>query len=507
MTSRTSKAAKGLSTSLLQYGILVVLQIILAPIVLKLAGQEVLGAYSIVMQIMGYGLLLDLGLSVAVGRYLAQSFSVDDKGFAFAKVFNIGRYFILATNLLTALFIFLIAENISNLVSADVKVLSDTRSSLLALAVWTVLRTPLLLYSHGLFASQNMARANIIGIISGTLRLSMSLVFVFSGFGLLGLIFASIASEILGLFLQKFHFKKLYPSLKLAWGRPDIVMLKEIFSFGLKYWGVNLAIVLSVGSDSIVVGHLYGAAAAAIFYTTKIPSFLITQLIYKISDNAAPAANELVAQRNFEALKVAYLKIVRYSLLLAIPTAIGIISFNQAVITAWVGAAQYAGVVMSLALSAFLLTQVINHINAMIVLSVGNLRLWTTLSTLSGIGTLALAYVLGKMYGLQWVMVAIAVMDLPVFIFLMHRSTAGLKLSAHDLWTDGVQPAVFASVPLVALVALIGYNNIDETLANLFYSIILFGCFWLIGIYSFGLDKSEKYKIAHKFKSIRIFHS
>jgi hypothetical protein len=67
MTSRTSKAANGLATNLVSYAILALLQVLLAPIVLKIAGQEVLGAYSIVMQIIGYSLLLDLGISVAVG--------------------------------------------------------------------------------------------------------------------------------------------------------------------------------------------------------------------------------------------------------------------------------------------------------------------------------------------------------------------------------------------------------------------------------------------------------
>jgi O-antigen/teichoic acid export membrane protein len=507
MSSRTSKAANGLATSLLSYAILALLQVLLVPIILKIAGQEVLGAYSILMQIIGYSLLLDLGLSVAVGRYLAQTFSATDKGVAFAKVFNIGRYFILATNTISALFIILIAENIGDLVSANDKVLNDARISLLVLSVWTVTRTPLLLYGHGLLASQNMARANIIGIISNTLRLTLSVAFLFAELSLFGLVCASIVSEMFGLLLQRTYFKRLNPTIDLNWRQPDREMLNEIFNFGLKYWGVSLAVVLTLGSDSIVVGHLYGAAAAAIFYTTKIPSFLITQLIYKISDNAGPAANELIAQGKYDSLKIAYLKIMRYSLLLALPAAIGIINFNKPVITAWVGAGQYAGSVMSLALSAFLLTQVINHINAMIVLSVGNLRSWTILSITCSILTLLLAYILGKNYGLQWVMVAIAVMDLPGLIFLIRRCMVGLKLSAHSLWSAAVMPAIFACMPLVGFVVLIRYINMSETLINLLYSILIFGCIWLVSLYVFGLHKAEKIQIIHKLKALNLFRT
>ena len=89
MTTRTKKAIKGTVTSLVQFGVLVVLQTVLTPVVLKIAGQEVLGAYSIVMQIIGYGLILDFGLGVALSRYLSQSFGYNDKGTKFTKIFNI----------------------------------------------------------------------------------------------------------------------------------------------------------------------------------------------------------------------------------------------------------------------------------------------------------------------------------------------------------------------------------------------------------------------------------
>ena len=57
MTTRTNKAIKGTITSLGSFVVLLVLQVVLPPVVLKIAGQEVLGAYAIVMQVIGYGLI------------------------------------------------------------------------------------------------------------------------------------------------------------------------------------------------------------------------------------------------------------------------------------------------------------------------------------------------------------------------------------------------------------------------------------------------------------------
>ena len=504
MTSRTSKAFKGTVTSFAQYGIFIILQVMLTPLILKIAGQEVLGAYSIIMQIVGYGILLDLGFSVALARFLSQTYGLNDQGCRFAEVFTIGRVFLLVTNVVLASLIFLVGQKIGDLIVASESILAQASTALYFLAAWTVIRTPLALYNHGLMATQNMAAANIISIIGNMSRLLLSLLLVYAESGLIGLIAANIISEALTFSIQMKYFKKKYPNYSFGWRVADSKLFKEIFSFGVKYWGVNLAGVLFLGSDSIIVGNLYGASAASVFYTTKIPAFLVFQFIFRLSDNAGPAANELFAQGNLEALKSAYLKIMRYSLLLAIPLAIGVIGFNEAVITAWVGAAQYAGNIMSLAIAAFVLTQVVNHINAMIMLATGNMQRWSAVSIGTSLMSLVLSYCLGKMFGMQWVMVAIALMDIPNAIFLFKRSLSGINLLAMQVWYDAVVPALWASLPLCGLVFYIKAMNSIVTLISLIIYLSLFAVLWGTSLLIVGLSSSEKVYLINKCKTYLI---
>jgi O-antigen/teichoic acid export membrane protein len=498
MTTRTNKAVWGTITSLVQFGVLAIMQAVLTPVVLKTAGQEVLGAYAIVMQIIGYGLILDFGLGVAISRYLSQSFDDNDQGARFTKIFNIGRYFILSINALLSILIMGLAFKIDGLITGSDAIIADARTGLYLLSAWTIIKTHLVLYAHGMMASQNMAAANIIGLIGSISRLVLSLYLVFAGYGLVGLVIANVVSEFIGLLLQKVYFTRLYPKLNLRWHRPDSLLLKELFSFGLTYWGVNIAIVLTVGSDSILIGHLYGAAAAAIFYTTKIPSFLLIQVIYKISDSSGPAANELFALGNFEALRSAYLKLLRYSLLLALPLAISIVGFNKGIITAWVGASQYAGDVMSLALAGYVLTQVINHISAMITVAAGNMRNWMTISMLTGLITITLAYTLGKIFGFQWVMVAIAVMDIPVFIFLIRRSFSVLSVTYGRVWREAFLPAILASSPLFGWTGFVIAMDRVSSLISLIVCITVFALLWLLGLYVLGISEFERRLIRKK---------
>ena len=450
------------------------------------------------MQIVGYGILLDLGFSVALSRYLSQTYGLQDQDSGFVEVFNIGRVFLLATNTVFAAFIFLAAFLISDFIVASASTIVQARSALCFLAVWTIIRTPLALYNHGLIATQNMAAANIIAIVGNMSRLLLSLGLVYTGFGLIGLIAANIFSEALTFAMQMRYFKKKYPRYSFGWKISNNKLFKEILSFGSKYWGVNLSVVLFLGSDSIIVGNLYGAGAASVYYTTRIPAFLLMQFVFRLSDSAGPAANELFAQGNFVAVLSAYLKILRYSLLLALPLTIGIVGFNKDVITAWVGPKQYAGDVMSLALAVFVLTQVLNHINAMITLAVGDMRRWATVSIITSLSSLALSYMLGKMFGMQWVMVSIAVMDFPNMVFLFKRCLDGLDLSVARLWPEAIRPALLACLPLCGLVAYLKINSQSESLLSLVFFISLFAVIWAASLFIIGLNPSEKKLLRNK---------
>lgn len=492
MSSRTSKAIKGTATSFLQYGVQVLLQVLLAPLVLKTTGQETLGAYSVIMQMVGYGILLDLGFSVALGRYLSQAFGIDDNGASFREVFTLGRYFLLVSNFIFGLLIFVLAINIGDVMSANDSVLTQAREALYCLAAWTIVRTPILIYQQALIATQNMASVNLVAILGNASRLVLSLVFVYSGLGLVGLILANICSELFVFSLNMRIFNKLFPRYKSNWKVFKIEKLKEIVGFGLRYSGANVAVVMFLGSDLIVVGNLYGAAASSIYYITKMPAFLAFQLIFKLSDNAGPAANELIAKGNFEALRNAYITLFRYSMLIALPVAVGIIGLNEFLISTWVGHQQYAGILMTVALASFVISQTINHINAMIIVATGNMRWWSTLSIASAALTLGLSYWFGKEWGMQYVMVVIAAMDLPMLIFLFYRSLNSINFSNHYLWSEIFWPCISAAVPLVVLIACFNWLNPKSSWLNLILVVVGLAIAWLISTYTLGLKSNER---------------
>ena len=84
--NRTERAAAGFLLSLAQYGTQIGLQIVLAPAVLLLAGRETLGAFAILMEVVGYFTILDQGAGMSIGRYFAQAHGQPGGDQEFARV-------------------------------------------------------------------------------------------------------------------------------------------------------------------------------------------------------------------------------------------------------------------------------------------------------------------------------------------------------------------------------------------------------------------------------------
>lgn len=492
VVGRTSKAIKGTMTSFLQYGLQIVLQAILMPLILHMAGSETIGAYAILMQVMGYGILLDLGFGTALSRYLAQTFGFSDGGKKFVDVFNGGRIFYLVSNIIFGLLVIIFSFWVNSFLQVDETILNQARLSLYLYGLWIILRTPIAIYNHALNASQNMAIANFIAIVGNAVRLIGSLVLILLKAGLVGLILANIIAEALTYYLQYRYFNRLFPHYKFGWKITDWPLFKEVYNFGLKYYGVNIANVFFYGIDSLIVGYLYGAAAASIYYLTKMPTYLVFQLIFRISDNAAPAANELFAKGDFTALRKAYFRILRYSVILIIPFAILMTGLNRILIFVWANPSQYAGDVMTIFIAVFAIVQVISHVDATVVVVFGKIKGWSTLAIVTGILQLPLALLLGKTMGLQGIALAGTVMCLPGLLFLLYRSITVLEIKIIQLWHNVYKQCIWVCIPMALLTVIIKIVNPLVGWSQLIMLSLVYVMIWALGVYKMFIQAEEK---------------
>ena len=492
VTNRTERAVKGTLVSFLQYGTQMLLQAFLAPLVLRLAGQETLGAYALLMQVVGYLAMLDLGFSVTLNRYLAQASGLDDGGKRFRDVLSTARTFLLGSNLLIAALTVLVSFNIEVLFSLTPQIASQARLGLAVLAVWTVARTPWVVYGIGLNATQNLVAANSIGIIGNSGRLLFSLGLVFAGTGLVGLMAATVLAEALATLLSSSHFRRIFPQHRPQWGIPDRKLFKEMLSFSLQAMLISVAWRLVYYTDNIVVGYLYGAAAVSVYYTTQMPATIGFNIANRVSDNAAPAVNELYARQERVKLREVFLRLHRFNFLLVIPLAAGLALLNRELVSLWVGKGQYAGDLMSCALAAFTLLITVSHVSWTFVFASGQIRTLSWVSLFEGAANLGLSLWLGRLIGLPGVMVATVLASIPTTAYLLAVSLRGLDLGAGEFlgscFLPSVLPVVAGCAALLVTRSALGSEEWFSFLAQGLVLLLAYGSL----AYRFNLAPSER---------------
>jgi Na+-driven multidrug efflux pump len=419
--SRSGRAARGFLTSLIQFSSQILLQAVLAPIVLKYAGREALGAYAGIMQAINLLALVDIAHAWSLERFLGQASGLGDGGARFRAVFTTARTLALITNAVYALLVLAFSHWIARLFHLSPAIADQARHALYVIAIWSVARTPLVAYMAASFATQDLAAVNLIGTVLQTTRTVLSLVFVIAGTGLFGLMLAGSAGEAVGSILYRMRFKSKNPSLMPGWGVPDKPLFREMIHFGFHAMFLNVGNMLVFSSGNALAGLTNGAASASTFYTSQMPAMTAYLLVLRLQDNSMPAVNELFGRGEIDRMRAAFLRLTRVILLLALPLAVGVFLFNRDLVVTWVGPQQYAGFLLTSSLSLFVIVSTLQRIGIAFSFVLGWMRLLTGTAFAQGLANFGLAWVLGKKMGLGGITLALLIVVLPQTFILWHR--------------------------------------------------------------------------------------
>jgi O-antigen/teichoic acid export membrane protein len=433
--SRSNKAAKGFATSLLQSLSQILVQILLAPVVLRMAGKESLGAYAAIMQAVGLLSLVDIAGSWSLERFLGKATGVGDDGRTFRAIFTTARTTLLITNAVFGLGVLGISLGISRLFHLSPSISLQARHALYVIAAWAVLRTPLAAYQNALNATQDMAATNVIATGIMIARSLASLSFVLMGGGLFGLMISGTVVDAIGSWLYRRRFRRRNPDRIPSWGIPDKALFREMLGFGGHVMLINIGNKLFFNSANMMAALTNGAVAASSFYTSQMPTMTGYTMMMRLPDNAAPAVYELSGREESQRLRQAFLRLTRIMLLCTLPLACGVMLFNHDLVTCWVGPNQYGGSLLSITLACFCVLDSIRGITVLFAFAQGWVKILTSTALFQGAANFGLAYLLGRRFGLGGITLALSLVLLPQMILLLRKvaQTFSVPVMSHLL--------------------------------------------------------------------------
>lgn len=450
--SRSDRAAKGYLAALVQYFTRIAVQIVLAPLILAVAGAETLGAYAAISQVLALLAILDVTGSWSLDRFLAQAVGRDDGGERFTTVFTTARTVLLITNCAYAILVVIGTFFVAGAFHLSPGVARQARYALYVIAVWAIVKTIFAAYGNASVANQDIAATNLISTLLNIGRSLASLLFVALGGGLFGLMLAGTVVEAGGSFLYRWRFRKLNPGFRASWGIPDKRLLREMLRFGGYTTVMSVGNRLFLSSGNMLAGFTNGAVAAGDFYSTQMPALTSYNLLYSFTESSTPAVHELYGRGEMAKVSNAFTRLLRLTLMMTFPLAIALVLFNKDLVTCWVGPKMYAGALLTNLMAVYVAVAAIQGLAMLFSYVAGWVRLLAVTSFLQGIANFGLGFYLGKSIGLAGIMLAIVLVMSPQLLILLYKLNRFLQVNC----AMQILSAVLRSLVPLALAASAG---------------------------------------------------
>jgi O-antigen/teichoic acid export membrane protein len=310
---------------------------VMAPVIVRALGNYDYGLWEIVLSLVGYMGMLDMGMRPAVTRYVAKFNAEGNRSslnelFSTTVAFN-GIIGLLACSILIAWAAFnpeILAEHNTN---TDRYVFF-----LLIIATQLLFQFPGYIAECFHMGHQRHFLKNNITIFNTIVGCSCILYLLSHGYGLITLALVNCIGVTLKYTIYfLLLFSKKYGEYRIKKKYFSLSILRVLLLFGGKSFVMGIAGTISGGISKVAIGFFLGPAAVP-FYT--IPARLISyisQFTMTVSNVFMPMFSHLQAKGEDEQLKNMYMVATKYIVGVTCPMAIGISLLGPYFISRWIG--------------------------------------------------------------------------------------------------------------------------------------------------------------------------
>ena len=305
------------------------------PLALHYLGKEQFGLWALAQQIAGYLMLLDLGVSSAVSRFIADRKDAVNSG-SYGSLLLTGAIVFASQGLLIALVGAVFSFFAPSLFSIPPHLSADFANCLLIITSIAGLSVVFRSLGAPLWAFQRLD----VSYWLGSLSLMLSLIALWFGFqqgwGIYSLAFAGAPGVILSplvtfWFCRRNHY---YPSVGF-WGRPNWAYLHQIFLFGQDVLWMTLGSQMVNASQIMILSRVAGLSTASTFAVGTKLLTMAQQFTGRIIESSAPGLTEMFVRGESAKLLMRFTNVVAFTTLLATIGASALMAGNTPFISFW----------------------------------------------------------------------------------------------------------------------------------------------------------------------------
>jgi len=402
---RTRRIAQNVLSNWFALAVTTLTGFFLSPFVVHHLGNLAYGVWVIVMSLVAYMNLLDLGLRGAITRFVSKGSAQEnheESSQAVSGALWIRLWISLAvivTGLVLALglqHIFVIPPALQQ--AARIAVLVTAFS--VAVNLWCGV------FSGVLVALHRYDLTSSISILQTCARTVGIVYLLRSGHGILALAMWDFCTSLAAQGATILLCRRIYPQLKISLGRPDRATLAKLWNYSLYAFLINLALQVTYYTDNLVVGAFLSPSAVTLYAIGGLVIGYSRQIVSSMTTTFTPLASTFEAQGNFDKLRRLAIHGTRAALIVSLPIQAALFFRGHTFIRLWMGEqyAQPSGTVMQILLLSVVFSSA-NTTSAGIVYGLEKHKRIALWGIIESVANLSLSVILVRrigIYGVAW---------------------------------------------------------------------------------------------------------
>lgn len=332
-TARTH--VRNLAANWFAHGANISVLLVLSPFVVGTLGQLEYGIWSLLNVLTGHLSLLDLGIRASTGRHVILYVGKGDHRAVNQTIrTGLGLYGLLGLVTLAAgIALGWIFPSMFSSVPAGyhdlLKLLMPLMAVNIMLTAFSVIYASVL-QAHDRF---DLARLVDLGVLAA--RTAGVVVALMLGYGLVGLVAATIAAHALALVGNWIIARKVYPHLRSWPPALNAGRLRELVGFGTAAVISTVALRIIGQTDLLVVGAALGVSAVTIYSVGAMLVYYSTNWTRQIATVLFPSVQRAAARGEIGEVRWLFFRQVRLAIIISLPMYIGFLVFSEPFIRLW----------------------------------------------------------------------------------------------------------------------------------------------------------------------------
>jgi O-antigen/teichoic acid export membrane protein len=374
---------------------------LITPFLVRRLGDHHYGIWTLVVVFTEYYNVLELGLSSAVGRFMAGALGAGEKDRSNA-IFNTSLFVFSAGGVL-ALLLSILAAALTPVVVRNAQDANVFREAVVILGLNVALNFPLRVYRGVLQAHLRFVTVVCIDLVYLLLRTSLTVGFVLMGYRVVGLAAATLVALVPSLFLYPYFVSRDLPFLRLSVRQWRPALVRDLFSYGLYSFLGFLGGVLRSKTQPFIVASFLGVATVTHFRLAGMASGYYGELVTALIGVFQPLLSQQEGAGDLLAMRRTTLFATKIALCVSGFFAFGAIAFGKMFLARWVGHAYldvYPCMVLLVLSQALAVSQ---RPSTYAIFAMARHQFLGVLLVMEGVASIILALVLVRHWGLTGV--------------------------------------------------------------------------------------------------------